>query len=50
MPAGFVRFFQSLAFVGVRAALRSRVDVFGCAAGWTTVGEARLVRPELELF
>jgi hypothetical protein len=50
LPAGFVCFFQGLALVGVRAPLRGGVGVFGCTAGWTAVGEARLVGPQLEFF
>jgi hypothetical protein len=50
LSSSFVRFLQSLAFIGVRALLRDLVSVFGCAARWTTVGEAGFFRPQLELF
>jgi len=46
----FVRFYQSLAFVGVHAVLRQRGRLFGFAARWAAVGKAGLVRLQFELF
>ena len=46
----FVRFHQSLAFVGVHVLLHWRGSVFGFAARWAAVGKAGSIRPQLELF
>src|SRR5580692_5297601 len=50
LPASFVSFLQSLAFVGVPAPLGNGVGGFGFAARRTAVREAGLVRLQLELF
>ena len=49
-PAGFVGFFLSLAFVGVRGLLRFGTGLFGLAALRAAIGEAGLIRLQLEFF
>ena len=50
LSAGLIRFDHSLAFVSVHAALGYCVSFFGGAALWTSVGETRFIRFQLELF
>ena len=48
--SSFVCFLHRLAFVGVHAPLRDGAGGFRFAARWAAVGEAGLIRLELELL
>jgi hypothetical protein len=50
LPPSLVRFTQSLALVGVHAALSDGESWFGATALWATVGESGFVGLQLEFF